>query len=176
MVNKRMKETVDEIAFKIAAKAHAGSTRSDQITPYFEHCMFVATAVRIAGGDATVVAAALLHDVIEDTEVKPSDLLKLVGDKVTDLVVELTFPSGMPDRRKRMLERVPTMSASAKLIKLADIYCNLSDLPNSGWGEHEKRQYFKHLLAMRVALAGTDASLEKAFDDLAAGFTVADSR
>lgn len=167
-----MKIPIDELALAVAIKAHAGSTRADGITPYIGHPMVVAAVVRAAGGDETAVAAALLHDVIEDTEVKPSDLFELVGEGVTDLVVELTFPPNMPDRRRRMVERLPTMSASARLIKLADIYCNLSDLPRSGWDENKKRRYFRHLLAVRVALAGTSAPLERAFDDLADRFPV----
>lgn len=164
---------IDELALAIAERAHEGAFRADGVTPYLAHPMVVAAVVRAAGGDETAVAAALLHDVIEDTPVKPSDLIELVGEEVADLVVELTFPAGMPDRRRRMIERVPAMSASAKLIKLADIYCNLSDLPRAGWDADKARRYYRHLLAMRVALAGTHAVLEKAFDDVAERFPVA---
>lgn len=164
---------IDELALAIAQRAHEGTFRADGRTPYIAHPMVVAAVVRAAGGGETAVAAALLHDVIEDTDMKPSELIELAGGDVADLVIELTFPNNMPDRRRRMVERVPSMSQDAKLIKLADIYCNLSDIPRAGWDPDRARRYYRHLLAMRVALAGTHAVLEKAFDDTAERFPVA---
>ena len=164
---------IDELALAIAERAHEGTFRADGKTPYIAHPMVVAAVVRAAGGSETAVAAALLHDVIEDTDMKPSDLIGLIGTDVADLVIELTFPNNMPDRRQRMIERVPSMSQDAKLIKLADIYCNLSDIPRAGWSPDKARRYYRHLLAMRVALAGTHAVLEKAFDNIAEEFPVA---
>ena len=164
---------IDELALVIAERAHREAVRADGVTPYIAHPMVVAAVVRAAGGNETAVAAALLHDVIEDTPAKPSELIELVGEEVADLVVELTFPANMPDRRRRMIERVPSMSPAARLIKLADIYCNLSDLPRAGWEADKVARYYRHLLAMRVALAGTHPVLERAFDDVAEKFPVA---
>ena len=164
---------IDELALVIAHHAHEGAVRADGVTPYIAHPMMVAAVVRAAGGSETAVAAALLHDVIEDTPMKPSEMIELMGEEVADLVVELTFPGGMPDRRLRMIERAPSMSPSAKLIKLADIYCNLSDLPRSGWGADKVTRYYRHLLAMRLALGGTHAPLEEAFDAAAERFHAA---
>lgn len=155
-------QMIDVIIF--AKAAHYGVVRDDGRTPYIQHPMVVAAAVAAVGGSDEAVAAAWLHDVIEDTPVKPSDLIALFGSDITSIVLELTFPSNMPDRRKRMIERAATMSDNAKLVKLADVFANMVDLPSARWTRDKVQRYYSHLTKMRQALAGTCPALESAFD------------
>ena len=86
-------------------------------------------ALKFGYTDDKVLAAALLHDVIEDTDTDYDDLLKRFGPEVADLVAAMT-----KDMRLVESEREPAYDAQladgpwgARLIKLADVYDNLSD-------------------------------------------------
>ena len=74
-------------AAALAADAHAGQSRR-QGTPYFSHPARVALTVAVLFGcnDPDVLAAALLHDVIEDTTIDFDDLLESFGPRVAELV------------------------------------------------------------------------------------------
>lgn len=55
-------------ARKYAEEAHIAQTRVGSGEPYFNHCRRVAQAVEVSGGSEAMIAAAYLHDVVEDTE------------------------------------------------------------------------------------------------------------
>lgn len=150
-------------AVELAKAAHHGAVRGDGFTPYIMHPMAVANTVATAGGSEDAIAAAWLHDTIEDTSLGWSDINELVSTKVADLVMELTFPS-RPNRRALMLDIIPGMSRDAKLVKLADAFNNLNDLPTAKWDRGKVDRYYKHLLAVRKALSGTNPLLERSFD------------
>jgi (p)ppGpp synthase/HD superfamily hydrolase len=79
-------------AHEFAAKAHAGVFRKFTGEPYFEHPKRVAARLAALGFPATVVAAAVLHDVVEDCGVRPSELATAFGPEVAALVLEVTKP------------------------------------------------------------------------------------
>lgn len=123
-------------AASFAARMHAGQTRNDGSTPYFAHPVRVAMTVRDLFGcdDEQAIAAALLHDVIEDTPADYDDVLERFGDLVADVVATLT-----KDMRLREDLREPRYDAGlldgdwrARLIKLADVHDNLCDLSSTG--------------------------------------------
>ena len=118
-------------ASAFAARAHRHQLRRDGRTPYYSHCVRVAMTVALKFGctDDKVLAAALLHDVIEDTDTDYDDLLKRFGPEVADLVAAMT-----KDMRLVESQREPAYDAQladgpweARMIKLADVYDNLSD-------------------------------------------------
>lgn len=120
-------------AFAIAAHAAIGQTRKDGVTPYYRHVIDVAQRTSQYGHDE-MVAAAYLHDVLEDTKVTLDDLLMVFGHAVTRLVVELTdqhaFPADSRPRAARKADeraRLASCSAEAQTIKLCDIASNLAD-------------------------------------------------
>ncbi len=78
-------------ALEFAAEAHEGQRRSSG-DPYVLHPINVALAVAYDGGDADMVSAAVLHDVLEDTPVSYSQLEKEFGKKVADIVALLSKP------------------------------------------------------------------------------------
>lgn len=123
-------------AAEFARAAHQGQRRKYSGEPYFNHVQAVAAIVRAWGGDNTEVAAALLHDVLEDTDCTYSTLARVFGNEVADIVRELTdvytphaYPSYNRKARKAMeTERLSKVSKSAKLVKRADIQHNTADI------------------------------------------------
>ncbi len=118
-------------ASAFAARAHRHQMRRDGRTPYYSHCVRVAMTVALKFGctDDKVLAAALLHDVIEDTLADYDDVLQHFGPEVADMVAALS-----KDMRLVESEREPAYDAQltqgpweARLVKLADVYDNLSD-------------------------------------------------
>ena len=84
-----------ERAFKLCYKAHLGLTRSSG-EPYYLHPVEVASiVVREIGIDDVSVAAALLHDTVEDTEVTLDDISRLFGPEVRSIIDGLTKISGV---------------------------------------------------------------------------------
>lgn len=111
----------------IANKAHAHQTRRDGVTPYITHPERVARRVDELGGGPEEVAAAWLHDVLEDTAWTAEDILKDgMTTHVVSTVMRLTKKAGIS--YDEYLSTV-NMSQSARLVKIADIIDNLSDTP-----------------------------------------------
>lgn len=152
-------------AADLAIRAHAGHLRDDGITPYIEHPAEVAVRVAKAGGSETAVAAAWLHDVVEDVGIDPASIAEALSPEVAALVMELTFMPGTPNRKAVQLERAKTMSKDAKLIKLADITANMFDLPRAGWEPSRTRRYYNHLILMRKSLGAFTTSGEWALEE-----------
>ncbi len=118
-------------ASAFAARAHRHQLRKDGRTPYYSHCVRVAMTVALKFGctNDRVLAAALLHDTIEDTDTDYDNLLKRFGPEVADLVAAMT-----KDMRLVESQREPAYDAQladgpweARMIKLADVYDNLTD-------------------------------------------------
>lgn len=119
----------------IAATAwHGNQTRKHTGEPYITHPLAVAEAVRHMGGSPEAIAAAILHDVLEDTRATTSDLLFQFGVPVTRIVIELTdhHPAGSGGNRaaRKAMERDRLAKASpmAQLVKLADIVDNAQSI------------------------------------------------
>ena len=120
-----------QIAESIARKAHAGQFRRDGVTPYITHPEAVAAMFK----DDTLKAIAWLHDVIEDTECGFVDLANEgVDDDAIDALMYLTH-----DKDEDYWSYVNGVSVHrpATLVKLADIFHNLSSNPT----DKQKRKY-----------------------------------
>lgn len=97
------------------------------------HLKSVAHIVSSVTDDETTIAAAWLHDIVEDTAVTLGDLERRFGSKVARLVGEVTIPfsPGYRNRVNRLAatrERLAHASEAAKTIKLADLIDTCSDL------------------------------------------------
>ena len=105
-----------------AAEKHQSQRRKGQdAAPYINHPLAVAeTLARHGFTDPVVMQAALLHDTIEDTETSEAELEREFGGEVARLVMEVTDDKLLPKaERKRMpIERAPSLSDAAKLVKL----------------------------------------------------------
>jgi guanosine-3',5'-bis(diphosphate) 3'-pyrophosphohydrolase len=118
-------------AVSFAARAHRSQSRKDGRTPYAAHPFRVCLALRHLFGvaDPRILAAAVLHDTIEDTTTDHDDLTKEFGRDIADWVWALSKDKRKPEPRREkeyrlQIERAPW---PVKLIKLADLYDNLSD-------------------------------------------------
>jgi (p)ppGpp synthase/HD superfamily hydrolase len=122
-------------AASFAARHHQGQLRKDGQTPYFAHPARVAlTMLHLFGvSDETALAAALLHDLIEDTTTYYDDLRGMFGKPVADAVAALTKDARLPeDEREAAYDRQLTLASwQARLVKLADVYDNFCDARDS---------------------------------------------
>lgn len=146
-----------------AARLHANQYRNDGRTPYFCHPARVAltVAARLGSTDETVLAAAVLHDVIEDTPADYDDLLERFGRDVADLVACLSKDARMIecDREADYDRRLAAGPWQARLIKLADVYDNLADAATG-----QEQQTLLKRVRRAVALAENDPPLQKAVE------------
>ena len=139
-------------AMAFAALKHRNQRRKDaEASPYINHPIALADVLWHEGGvrdPPTVIAAALLHDTIEDTKTTKVELRQVFGVKVGGTVVEVTDDKRVPKQRRKELqiEHAATLSNGAKLVKLADKICNLGDIlasPPKDWSVERKREYFE---------------------------------
>ncbi len=112
------------------AIAHYGSKlRKDNRTPILLHGLRVVEILRRLGNvsDDVTLAAGLLHDILEDTEVKAKELEVVMGPEVCDIVISLTEDRSLPkdERKAKMMIDFASLPKKAKLIKLADRIDNL---------------------------------------------------
>jgi GTP diphosphokinase / guanosine-3',5'-bis(diphosphate) 3'-diphosphatase len=158
-----------------AARAHVNQRRKDAAKePYINHLLEVATLVAAAteGKDPDLVVAALLHDAIEDCKVPHELIATTFGKDVADLVAEVTDDKTLPkaERKRLQEETAQEKSHRAKVLKLADKISNLRSLvssPAQDWSVERKREYVNFCCRVVKGLRGTNAMLEKQFDEAA---------
>ena len=121
-------------AAALARQAHADQRRKYNDRPYIQHPARVAGRVA-AHPQATeaMVAAAFLHDVVEDTPHTLDEVSAEFGTEVARLVAELTNPSKdskAPRRERKQIDRdhLAVVSVEAKIIKLLDRIDNLQEM------------------------------------------------
>lgn len=150
-------------AVMFAIEKHANQRRRDG-TPYIAHPVRVAECLRRVGGvdDPDMIIAALLHDVIEDTDCEYDDLHKRFGRRVADLVAVLSGDMRLPKppRRTEVIERVRNAPNDAKAIRLADRLDNLLDM--SGFSLARKQEYVEGSRKTLAACQGANTALEEA--------------
>ena len=140
-----------------AANAHDGATRKGSQTPYIVHPMEAAAIAATLTDDPQVVAAAMLHDVMEDCGVTFESLSAHFGERVAQLVRDESQSEG-PDcstpwglRKREAVRRLSRGSREAKIICLADKLSNMRaicrDVEREGdavflrFHQHDKRQH-----------------------------------
>jgi len=134
-------DIIVEKAKEFAHEAHdsIGQKRKYSGLPYWVHTDEVAELVATVTDDQEMIAAAHLHDVVEDVDKAPYDLrtiMELFGARVASLVFYLTnvytrdiFPHlNRAERHKYEAERLAKESPDVQTIKYADIICNTRDI------------------------------------------------
>ncbi len=158
-------------ALGFAAEAHRTQFRKDRETPAINHPIRLLQLLVDVGGvtDPLVLAAAALHDVLEDCEVGFPELEARFGTEVAGVVFELSDPPHLDKTAMRAwaVETAPRLSLPARLVKLADKAVNLNDLidwPPAGWSDARKASYFDWSADVVAGIRGTHGALELAFD------------
>ena len=168
-----MKEWVTVLrAADAAARWHVHHRRKGSAEePYINHLLEVASLVAEAtsGKDPSLVIAALLHDAIEDQEVPQELIAREFGQRVANLVKEVTDDKTLPKevRKQTQIETAPTKSKDAKIIKLADKTSNLRDItlsPAPTWSVRRRLEYIDWAKKVVAGLRGASPWLEKQFD------------
>ncbi len=84
-----------ERAYRVAERAHAGQVRASG-EPYLQHCLAVAKILADFGVPATTLAAALLHDVVEDSGIPLAEIRRDFGDEIANQVDGVTKLTQLP--------------------------------------------------------------------------------
>ena len=118
--------------------AHRNQRRKFEDALYMVHPIRVAGIVREYTDDPNVPAAAMMHDVLEDTDVTAKEMRRVFGDRITNLVLEVTDASQPADgvrkvRKEKYREHLAKSSTGGATIKLADLIDNAV-----GIAEHDK--------------------------------------
>jgi guanosine-3',5'-bis(diphosphate) 3'-pyrophosphohydrolase len=148
-----------------ALEKHACQQRRDG-SPYVAHPFRVAECLRSIGGvtDPEIVMAALMHDLIEDTDVEYDDVLQRFGRRVADLVAALSGDMRLPKpaRRAEVIERARHAGVEVQTIRLADRLDNLLDM--AGFSNARKREYVEGSEQTLAACRGANPALEAALE------------
>lgn len=126
--------TLLDRAIIFATKAHSGTTRKGTNVPYIVHPIEAAAIVSAMTDDEEIIAAAVLHDVLEDTDATEDDLYARFGHRITELVADesedkrRTLPAALTwkMRKQETITFLATRaSREAKMLALADKLSNL---------------------------------------------------
>jgi GTP diphosphokinase / guanosine-3',5'-bis(diphosphate) 3'-diphosphatase len=159
-------------AVEFAAQKHRMQRRKDSdASPYINHPIALMHVLCVDGGvsDPLILAAAALHDTIEDTETSEEELRTTFGEEIAQIVVEMTDDKSLPkeERKRLQIEHAHQMSRGGALVKLADKICNLRDLaatPPMGWSHKRQVEYFDWAKAVVDGLPQVSATLLAKFD------------
>jgi len=159
-------------AAMFAAQKHKDQRHKDPASsPYINHPLALAhvLANECQITDEDIIAAALLHDTIEDTRTTESEICDNFGERVLGIVKEVTDDKSLPKpvRKRLQIEHAAHLSYEAKLVKLADKICNLRDMavnPPDDWPMERRVEYYDWAKAVVDGLRGAHADLEVLFD------------
>lgn len=125
-------ELIDR-AFKFAYTAHSGQL-DDAGKPFIKHPVQVANILMCVTDDANLIAAAALHDTLEDTETTHADLVREFGQDIADLVAEVTSTE---IEGQKVFPALRTQRGI--MLKFADRLSNISRMES--WSEDRKKAY-----------------------------------
>ena len=133
MANKPLNTTVLDRAIIFAVKAHAGTERRGKGYPYIVHPLEAVEIVATMTADQELLAAAALHDTVEDTDVTVDQIRAEFGDRVAELVASESdeMPVGVSEedswhaRKQAAIDRLSRASHDAKIVALGDKLSNM---------------------------------------------------
>lgn len=149
-------------ALSFAARHHQHQKRKDGQTPYIAHPARVMTLVSAVFGetDPEILAAAVLHDTIEDTNADCDDIIREFGERVAMMVAALTKDKRLAEteREERYFAQVVASAPEVKLLKIADILDNLIDIETMRI-EKQRSSLPKQIAKAQTALAEFGAEI-----------------
>lgn len=181
MVSKIIDSSLLDRAIIFAVKAHANTERRGKGFPYIVHPLEAVEIAATMTNDQELLAAAVLHDTVEDTVATIADIRKEFGDRVAKLVEEESdvFVEGISaadswhSRKQVAIERLKHANRNAKIVALGDklsnaraIYRDYVEIGDELWkifhvkdkAEHE--WHYRGLVHALEELSGTFAYTE----------------
>ncbi|MEH7299677.1 HD domain-containing protein [Neobacillus drentensis] len=152
---------VIEIALKTAAKVHEKQYRKGTDIPYITHPVAVGMILMKAGYSEELVAAGILHDTVEDTELSLQDIEQLFGRNIAQIVEGCSEPDkslSWEDRKKHTIEYLKSAPEEIRVVACADKLHNIrsiaSDIEQFGeqvWGrfkrgKEQQEWYYTHVI------------------------------
>ena len=133
MANKYIDTDLLDRAIVFAVKAHHNTERRGKGFPYIVHPLEAVEIVATITPDQELLAAAALHDTIEDTDVTVEDIRREFGDRIAELVHAESdqFTEGVSeedswhDRKQAAIDRLATAPYDAKIVALGDKLSNM---------------------------------------------------
>ncbi len=160
---------LDEV-FEFAIKAHKGAYRKGTKTPYILHPVEAATIAARITNDTNVIAGAVLHDTIEDTNVTYNELKNIFGELIADIVKSVSEDKSKfwEERKSHTLNTLENESIEVKIVVLSDklsnmrsIYNDYSKLGDKLWerfnvqDKEKQGRYYKGIVKSLSALQNT---------------------
>lgn len=161
-------------AADFAARAHVGQRRKGvNAEPYVNHVAEVAFLLAQGGAGPELIAAGWLHDVVEDTDHRLSEIEQQFGAEVAAIVAQVTDDKSLPKaaRKQAQVDEMPNKSEAAQLLKFADKTSNLHDLarsPPDGWDRERLEGYIAWGESVIGRATAKNAFLENAFREAVA--------
>ena len=181
MANNPLDTTLLDRAIAFAVRAHSGTERRGKGFPYIVHPMEAVSIVATMTSDQELLAAAALHDTVEDTDVTVEQIRKEFGDRVAGIVADESdrlFPGvseseSWHSRKQAAINHLAKASLDSKMVALGDKLSNMRAIArdyavqgDALWslfhvadpGEHE--WHYRGLAASLSDLSGTFAYKE----------------
>lgn len=160
-------------ALLFAARKHRHQRRKGaDAPPFVNHAIEVAELLaRVAGvTDVVTLQAAILHDTLEDTRTEPEEIEAAFGTEVRQVVEEVTDDKRLErvERRRIQVERAPTLSERAKLVRLADKVANIQavvESPPVNWSTPRRLEYLDWTCEVVDGCRGCSPELERLYDE-----------
>jgi len=133
MANKPLDTSLLDRAIIFAVRAHAGTERRGKGFPYIVHPLEAVEIVATMTRDQELLAAAALHDTVEDTDVTIEQIRAEFGDRIASLVASEsdTFEASVSEeqswhaRKQAAIDRLARASHDAKIVALGDKLSNM---------------------------------------------------
>lgn len=146
MPNKPLDTELLDRAILFAVKAHTGTERRGKGFPYIVHPMEAVSIAATITSDQEILAAAALHDTVEDTDVTIEQIRSEFGDRVaslvsaeTDVVFEnRTEEDSWHDRKQAAIDRLAKVSRDAKIVAIGDKLSNMRAIARDQYMQGDK--------------------------------------
>lgn len=158
-------------ALDFSARHHADQRRKGrENVPYINHpirvAYYLATVAEIE--DPQLIAAAILHDTVEDTSAGADEIRAEFGEKIAELVGEVTDDKSLAKRvrKQKQIDHAPQVSWAASQLKLADKLSNVEDIsqaPPADWSLARRREYIEWTEQVVERLPEPHPELAKAY-------------
>ena len=181
MANKPLDTALFDRAARYAIEAHADTERRGKGFPYIIHPMEAAAIVATITADPEILAAAILHDVVEDTDRTVEDLRAEFGDRIAELVASesedpmahLSEEASWHARKQAAIDRLANAPHDAKIVAMGDKLSNMraiardhEQIGDEIWNlfhtkeKSEHEWHYRGLAASLSDLSGTTAYRE----------------